>query len=86
MSSCQDYGFLKARRIILGLFPQGLNRPYIRHRARSRFQLGGSCHAGFLTDSPAKPCSCTKLYGTKKEPPRPRGTQWACTNPKQMTD
>lgn len=52
------YGFLKARRILLNLFLQGLNRPYVRHWARSRLQLRGSCHAGSLTDGPAKPCSC----------------------------
>lgn len=55
------YGFLKARGIILNLFPQGLNRPYIRHWARSGLQLAGSCHAGSLTDGPrppADPCSC----------------------------
>lgn len=58
------YGFLKARRIILNLFPQGLNRPYIRHWARSRLQLAGSCHAGSLTDGlPAHPCFClTSLH------------------------
>lgn len=53
------YGFLKARRILLNLFPQALNRPSIRHWARSGLQLGGSCHAGSRTDDgPAKPCSC----------------------------
>lgn len=84
------YGFLKARRIVLILFPQGLNRPYIHYWARLRLQLGA---AAMLAASPVALPSlvpagplCARLYCSVKEAPRSRGTQWACTNSKQVTD
>lgn len=68
------YGFLKARRIVLNLFPQGLNRPYICRWARPRPQLGA---AAVLAASlmalpslvPARPL-CPRLYCTRKDAPR----------------
>lgn len=84
------YGFLEARRIILNFFPQCLNRPYIRHWARPRPQLGA---AAMLAASlmvlpslvPARPL-CTGLNCTRKEALRPRGTQLVFVNPSQVTD